>query len=314
MQLGMIGLGRMGSNMVRRLIRNGHDCTVFDRSQQAVTELTKERAAGAASHCDSRRGRQRLLKRAVPSKENAAALLASFFTTPCQYCQLRSSCPRFIIQHTKPRIESGSKEAFDGPAPRTDLIRPADRRVQMNRVNAIVSSTITSHSSPRIGGKTAIFFAALLSAVATTAIAQPSPALQEKLAAVKQSVAENQQKLHQYQWTETTQLTLNGDAKPPSQSLCQYGPSGTVQKTPMSPPPPPPTARGTPLPAERRAVLLLGPAQREQGAAAVPTTHAPAQRESAAAGVRRSSARRAGPPGSACFAGRSRPRTWIRAA
>src|SRR5246127_4611782 len=49
MQLGMIGLGRMGSNMVRRLIRNGHDCTVFDRSQQAVTELTKERAAGAAS-------------------------------------------------------------------------------------------------------------------------------------------------------------------------------------------------------------------------------------------------------------------------
>src|ERR1700758_4829698 len=52
MQLGMIGLGRMGSNMVRRLIRNGHDCTVFDRSQQAVTELTKEKAAGAASLAD----------------------------------------------------------------------------------------------------------------------------------------------------------------------------------------------------------------------------------------------------------------------
>ena len=32
MQLGMIGLGRMGANMVRRLIRNGHDCVVFDRS------------------------------------------------------------------------------------------------------------------------------------------------------------------------------------------------------------------------------------------------------------------------------------------
>jgi 6-phosphogluconate dehydrogenase len=52
MQLGMIGLGRMGSNMVRRLIRNGHDCTVFDRSQQAVTELVKEKAAGAASLAD----------------------------------------------------------------------------------------------------------------------------------------------------------------------------------------------------------------------------------------------------------------------
>jgi hypothetical protein len=110
----------------------------------------------------------------------------------------------------------------------------------MNRVNSIVSTT-TNHSSPRIGGKTAIFIAALLSTVATTAIAQPSPALQEKLAAVKQSIAQNQQKLHQYQWTETTQLTLNGNEKPPSQSLCQYGPSGTVQKTPMSPPPPPPS-------------------------------------------------------------------------
>src|SRR6201988_529064 len=52
MQLGMIGLGRMGSNMVRRLIRNGHNCSVFDRSQQVVTELTKEKAAGAASLAD----------------------------------------------------------------------------------------------------------------------------------------------------------------------------------------------------------------------------------------------------------------------
>ncbi len=93
--------------------------------------------------------------------------------------------------------------------------------------------------------KSALLIAAALLAcilsVTATAIGQPNPALQEKLAAVKQSVAENQQKLHKYQWTETTQLTLNGDAKPPSQSLCQYGPDGTVQKTPMSPPPPPPS-------------------------------------------------------------------------
>ena len=52
MQLGMIGLGRMGANMVRRLIRNGHDCVVFDRSQQVVSELVKENAAGAASLAD----------------------------------------------------------------------------------------------------------------------------------------------------------------------------------------------------------------------------------------------------------------------
>ena len=52
MQLGMIGLGRMGANMVRRLIRKGHDCVVFDRSQQAVSELVKENAAGSASLAD----------------------------------------------------------------------------------------------------------------------------------------------------------------------------------------------------------------------------------------------------------------------
>jgi 6-phosphogluconate dehydrogenase len=49
MQLGMIGLGRMGANMVRRLLRNGHACTVFDRSPAAVAELAKDGAAGAAS-------------------------------------------------------------------------------------------------------------------------------------------------------------------------------------------------------------------------------------------------------------------------
>ena len=44
MQLGMIGLGRMGSNMVRRLIRGGHDCVVFDAAPQAVEALTREQA------------------------------------------------------------------------------------------------------------------------------------------------------------------------------------------------------------------------------------------------------------------------------
>ena len=49
MQLGMVGLGRMGSNMVRRLIRNGHDCVVFDMSPKAVTDLVAEKATGASS-------------------------------------------------------------------------------------------------------------------------------------------------------------------------------------------------------------------------------------------------------------------------
>ena len=49
MQLGMIGLGRMGANMVRRLINKGHNCVVFDRSPQAVSELVREKATGSAS-------------------------------------------------------------------------------------------------------------------------------------------------------------------------------------------------------------------------------------------------------------------------
>jgi 6-phosphogluconate dehydrogenase len=52
MQIGMIGLGRMGANMVRRLIRKGHRCVVFNRSPQAVNELVKEKAIGATSFAD----------------------------------------------------------------------------------------------------------------------------------------------------------------------------------------------------------------------------------------------------------------------
>ena len=49
MQLGMIGLGRMGADMVRRLIAKGHSCVVFDRSEKVVEELTKEKAVGSSS-------------------------------------------------------------------------------------------------------------------------------------------------------------------------------------------------------------------------------------------------------------------------
>ncbi len=52
MQLGMVGLGRMGANMVRRLLKGGHECVVFDMSPAAVTELAKENAVEAASLVD----------------------------------------------------------------------------------------------------------------------------------------------------------------------------------------------------------------------------------------------------------------------
>jgi hypothetical protein len=102
-----------------------------------------------------------------------------------------------------------------------------------NAARHILSTTLT----------TLLVLAAILAVV--PAIAQTGAGagadLQQKVAAVKQSVAENQQKLHQYQWTETTQLTLKGDPKPPSQSACQYGPDGKVQKTALTAPPPPPS-------------------------------------------------------------------------
>jgi 6-phosphogluconate dehydrogenase len=52
MQLGMIGLGRMGANMVRRLLKSGHNCVVFDMSPDTVNEMVKERATGSSSLAD----------------------------------------------------------------------------------------------------------------------------------------------------------------------------------------------------------------------------------------------------------------------
>jgi 6-phosphogluconate dehydrogenase len=52
MQLGMVGLGRMGANMVRRLLKAGHEAIVFDRSPKAIEELEAEKAVGASSLAD----------------------------------------------------------------------------------------------------------------------------------------------------------------------------------------------------------------------------------------------------------------------
>ena len=52
MQLGMVGLGRMGANMVRRLLRGGHECVVFDRSAESVKQLASEGPVGATSLAD----------------------------------------------------------------------------------------------------------------------------------------------------------------------------------------------------------------------------------------------------------------------
>ncbi len=84
--------------------------------------------------------------------------------------------------------------------------------------------------------KRLLMLGAIALAITVPAISQNSE-IQEKLAAVKQAAADNKQKLRQYQWMETTQLTLKGDAKPPTKNSCVYGPDGKVQKTPIGPPP-----------------------------------------------------------------------------
>jgi 6-phosphogluconate dehydrogenase (decarboxylating) len=61
MQIGMIGLGRMGANMVRRLLKNGQECVVFDRSPNAVNHIVKEKASGATS------GSHRVVKLIMPT-------------------------------------------------------------------------------------------------------------------------------------------------------------------------------------------------------------------------------------------------------
>jgi hypothetical protein len=107
-------------------------------------------------------------------------------------------------------------------------------------MNRRLSTTDKNHSIVNgtlfLMRKRLIMLGAVLLATTVPTIAQNGE-VQQKLEAVKQAAAENKQQLRQYQWIETTQLTLKGDEKPSSQKLCQYGPDGQVQKTPMGPPP-----------------------------------------------------------------------------
>jgi hypothetical protein len=105
------------------------------------------------------------------------------------------------------------------------------------------ASTCKNHSSTRIVNAMSkcLMLAGAVVLVATIPALPQNPELQQKLTAVKAVAAENKQQLRQYQWTETIQLTLKGDAKPPTENLCRYGPDGQVQKTLIGAPPPEPS-------------------------------------------------------------------------
>ncbi|MGA2902500.1 MAG: hypothetical protein ABSD98_01605 [Candidatus Korobacteraceae bacterium] len=82
---------------------------------------------------------------------------------------------------------------------------------------------------------------ALIIAFAGFAVAQmgsgADSGLQQKVMVLKQSAAQNKQKLHHYQWVETSQITLKGEQKPERVYQCSYGPNGQVQKIPLGAPP-----------------------------------------------------------------------------
>ena len=89
-------------------------------------------------------------------------------------------------------------------------------------------------------------FLVAIAALALAALSQPAGAqdLQQRLAAVKQSIAANQQALRSYTWLEKTELSLNGEVKATKVDSCRYGPDGKIQKTPVVQPPPPEKRRG----------------------------------------------------------------------
>jgi len=93
--------------------------------------------------------------------------------------------------------------------------------------------------------RTSIAF--VVAAVALVGVeANPANAqdLKERLAAVKQAAAANQQALRSYTWLEKTELSLKGEVKATKVDSCRYGPDGKVQKTPVVQPPPPEKKRG----------------------------------------------------------------------
>jgi hypothetical protein len=86
-----------------------------------------------------------------------------------------------------------------------------------------------------------IFLALALTTSSALAFQAPDKAaLQQRVAALKDSLAANRARLEKYQWTETTTILLKGEVKKTEQSLCHYGLDGKVQKTPVGAPAAPP--------------------------------------------------------------------------
>lgn len=104
-----------------------------------------------------------------------------------------------------------------------------------------------NQTDPMLKSLLALAVAALL---LTTLSAQPSP--QEKIAALKESLAANQAALKQYSWIETTTISMKGEVKKQEQKQCYYGADGKVQKTPVAGAAPPAAKKEEPARGGRR--------------------------------------------------------------
>jgi hypothetical protein len=97
--------------------------------------------------------------------------------------------------------------------------------------------TLDSRSCAKSASRGFLFSLAWMIAASTIVVAQMAGStnneLQQKLMALKQAAAQNTQKLHHYQWVETSQITLKGEQKPERVNQCSYGPNGQVQKIPL---------------------------------------------------------------------------------
>jgi hypothetical protein len=81
----------------------------------------------------------------------------------------------------------------------------------------------------------ALFLSALLPGVSGAApLAQAGPSVPERVAALKQSLAQSKMRLKQYEWIETQSVSLNGEEKSNTQSRCYYGADGNLQKVPVA--------------------------------------------------------------------------------
>src|SRR5882672_9266704 len=119
---------------------------------------------------------------------------------------------------------------------RLSVVRYSVRLAQFNQTRPMAGNR--GGSMRRFKSRTCLVFLGCVSSLApisrnaypqASSTAAPSP--QEKVAALKQSLAKNQAALKAYTWTETTQISLKGEVKKQQQKLCHYGPDGKVQKT-----------------------------------------------------------------------------------